>query len=190
LKTIAVDLDDTLNNFSEVLATAEFAREPNESIAEETYRQHLARVRANAPEPSELLSTEYTYLRARIHLRCYELAVPWRDAAGFMQGLKRDGWRIVICTRRDLRRSRDVTHRWLERQGIPYDDLFMAGNKIVFCGLWKIPFLIDDDLFCVEHGARHGVQVFFPEQKKHAGIATAGARPFQLFSEIREWIGA
>jgi hypothetical protein len=190
LKSIAVDLDDTLNNFSEVLRSEEFVRAPDDPVSPELYESYLARIRADQPEASDLLSTDYTYLRARVHLRCYERASPQRDAVEFMQGLRRSGWRIVICTRRDLRRSQAVTQRWLADHALPYDHLFMAGNKIVYCALWKIPHLIDDDPFCIEHGHRHGVQVFYPRMAKHAGLAPSGARAFQRFSEVREWIGA
>lgn len=190
MKTIAVDLDDTLNNFSEVLRTAAFAREPDEAVSEEKFRAYLERVRSGEDEDSDLLSSEFTYFRARIHLRCFAQTVPQRDAVGFMQGLRRAGWRIVVCTRRDLRRAHGYTHRWLTDQGIPFDYLFTAGNKIAFCGLWKIPWLVDDDLFSIEHGSRFGVQVFYPAMAKHAGIDPRGAKGFERFAELNAWIGA
>lgn len=190
LKTIAVDLDDTLNNFSEVLHSGEFANDPADALSEEKFRTYLDRVLRDADEDTDLLSTEFTYFRARLHLRCFARTVPQRDAVEFMRGLRRDGWRIVICTRRDLRRAHAYTHRWLTEQGIPFDYLFTAGNKIAFCALWKIPFLVDDDLFSIEHGRRFGVQVFYPAMAKHAGIDPRGAKGFAAFAEVRPWIGA
>jgi uncharacterized HAD superfamily protein len=187
-RSIAVDIDDTLNDFTETLQTTRFVRDAGEALSEEVFEDYLHRLRENRPDGGELLSTEYTFFRARIHLRCYALARPRPDGVAFLQGLRDEGWRIILCTRRDLRRSHDLTRRWLTEHAIPYDHLFMAGNKIVFCGLWGIKFLVDDDPFNIIHGARHGVQVYYPSSPKHRGLEGHGARAFGSFDELRPWI--
>jgi len=189
-RIIAVDLDDTLNNFTETLQSTPFEREPTEPVSETAYGDYLRQVRGLDPDEGDLLSTEYTFFRARIHLRCFRLARPRLGAVPFMQRLRQDGWRIVICTQRDLRRSHDLTRDWLQTHGIPFDHLFMAANKIVFCRLWGIPLLVDDDLFQIAHGATYGVQVFYPAMNKHAELGSTGARGFNSFAELYPWIDA
>jgi len=41
-KVIAVDLDDTLNNFSEILQSADFPYEPSPALSRETYDAFLS----------------------------------------------------------------------------------------------------------------------------------------------------
>jgi hypothetical protein len=192
MKTIAVDLDDTLNDFTATLQREEFVRDETPPLSEEVFQDYLAKLRAGWDGGGELLSTEYTFFRYRIHHECYRRARPRPDGAGFLRWLRQNGWRIVICTHRDLRRAQAGTRAWLEANGLPFDHLFMAGNKIVFCKLWGIEHLVDDSAFAIAHGAAHGVKVYFP-----AGAPSAAANPdrsahaprgFQTFDEIIPWI--
>lgn len=190
IKTIAVDLDDTLNNFTETLQSAVFDYNNSYAFGEETFRGYLDRVRSGAGDGSELLSTEYSFFRYRIHQQCYDLAGARSDAVEFMQWLKGRGWRIVICTYRDLRRANECTGRWLRDNGIPFDHLFMAWNKIVFCRAWGIDYLVDDDVFNIVHGDRYDVAVFYPLMAKHQGLQGHRARGFNHFDEVKQWISS
>ncbi|MGH7995186.1 MAG: hypothetical protein ACREFX_02425 [Opitutaceae bacterium] len=185
--TIAVDLDDTLNNFSEVLRETPFVRAPGHRLSEELFHEYLRRLRSESVDYGELLSTDYGYFRSEIVLQCFALAQPRADGVDFMQWLRREGWRIVICTRRDLRRSHDVTRKWLASHAIPFDHLFMAANKIALCALWGIRHLVDDDPFNIAHGDRYGVRVYYPAAAGRAPIAP-GATAFGSFAEIKPWI--
>lgn len=188
-KTIAVDLDDTLNNFAETLQATHFVRDATHPFTQEVFDAYLGRVRSGVPEDTDLLSTEYAFFKYRIHQRCYELARARPDGVAFMRWLRASGWRIVICTARDLRRANACTRAWLDANGIPFDHLFMAWNKIVFCRAWGIEHLVDDDAFNIEYGARHGVNVYYPRMGKHASLPPHGARGFTAFEEVRRWIG-
>jgi len=188
MKTIAIDLDDTLNDFTVTLRRAEFVRDADGPYSEAVFADYLAKVRAGAAEPSELLSTEYSFFRAKIHLQCYARAAPRADGVAFMRWLRAHGWRIVICTYRDLRRAHAATKAWLTAHDVPFDHLFMAGNKIVFCRAWGIAHLVDDDVFNAVHGERYGVQVYYPHGERHAALAPNGARGFAAFAEIIPWI--
>ncbi len=193
MPTIAIDLDDTLNDFTRTLQEADFPRDAADPLGEEVYLDYLAKLRAGWTGGEELVSTEFTYFRYRIHHRCYELARARPDGVAFLQWLRANGWRIVICTRRDLRRAQDGTRRWLRENAIPFDELFMAGNKIVFCRLWGIGHLVDDEPFNIEHGPAHGVNVYYPDpgaaEAPPAGPAgAAAARGFRSFGEIIPWI--
>src|SRR5580658_9511560 len=103
-KTIAIDLDDTLNNFTQTLLATDFVREEKESISQAAYDEYMVRLRSGLKDDSDLLSTEFSFFKYRIHQRCYQLAKARADGAEFMRWLRAHGWRIVICTHRDLRR--------------------------------------------------------------------------------------
>jgi hypothetical protein len=188
LRTIAVDLDDTLNNFTQTLRETPFAYHERYAVSPTTFAGYLERLRGEQCPVEDLLSTEFSYFRARIHLECYERAQARADGVAFMQWLKREGWRIVICTHRDLRTAYRATKDWLECHQIPFDHVFRAGNKIVFCKLWGIAILVDDHPFNIEYGGRYGVQVFYPLTAKTAAITGEGARGFQTFTQIMPWI--
>jgi 5'(3')-deoxyribonucleotidase len=187
-KTIAIDLDDTLNNFTQTLQATNFVREDRESISQEAFDEYIVRLRSGLKDDSELLSTEYSFFKYRIHQRCYELAKARADGAEFMRWLREEGWRIVICTHRDLRRANACTRLWLNENGIPFDHLFMAWNKIVFCRLWGIEHLVDDDPFNIRYGDPHGVNVYYPVMERHGSLEPNGARGFKSFGEVRRWI--
>jgi len=188
-KTIAVDIDDTLNDFTRTLLTTRFSHDGAYPFSEQVFAGYLERVRAGEGERSDLLSTEYSFFRYRIHQRCYELARARPDGVEFMRWLRSSGWRIIICTSRDLRRAGACTRSWLGDNGIPFDHLFMAWNKIVFCRAWGIAHLVDDEEFNIEHGAAHGVSVYYPAGEGRGPGAPGGARAFADFGEVRQWIG-
>src|SRR5580692_188787 len=142
-RTIVVNLDDTLNNFTETLQHGEFPYNPADSLSEATFEHHLRKIRSGDSEPGDLFSTEYSYCRFKIHLQCWQRARARPDGVEFMQWLTRNQWRIVICVPRDLRRAHDCTRAWLQENDIPFDYLFMASDKIVFCKAWGIRHLVD-----------------------------------------------
>jgi hypothetical protein len=187
-KTIAVDLDDTLNNFTQTLKTASFAYDGSYRLSEPVFNGYLERLRSGAREEGDLLSTEYSFFRYKIHQRCYELSAARADGVAFMRWLRAAGWRIVICTHRDLRRANACTRQWLGDNGIPFDHLFMAWNKIVFCSAWGIGHLVDDDPFTITHGDTHGVRVYYPMLERLRALEPNNARAFSAFDEVRRWI--
>lgn len=190
-KVIAIDLDDTLNNFSEVLQSAEFPYEPNPAMPRETYEDFVAKIRADYREDNPLLSTPYSFLRYRIHEQCYRLARAREDGVRFVRELSAEGWTIVICTRRDLRRAEATTRAWLSAHGIPFDYLFMVLNKIVFCKAWRIGHLVDDDVFNVTYSGDYGLNLYFPVLAKHADLKPSErVRGFHHFDEVKKWIHA
>jgi len=156
-------------------------------ITPETFQRYLDQLRNGGNDHNELLRSEFSYFKNKIHLKCYQLAKARPDGVEFMQWLKANQWRIVICIYRDLRRS-DCTQQWLHDHHIPYDYLFSAQNKIAFCSLWKIKYLIDDDLFNITWGEKYGVNVYYPQMPKHLGIPKNNAKGFNSFTEVRQWI--
>ncbi len=187
-KTIAIDLDDTLNDFSQTLLTTDFSYSRNFPFSEEIFKSYLSRLRRKIPEDTDLLSTQFSFFKYQIFEQCYQLANARADGIEFMKWLRKNGWRIVICTFRDLRRAHDCTVKWLKDHDIPYDYLFMARNKIVFCKLWGIEYLVDDDVFNIVYGARYGVHVYYPIMEKHTALQCDRSKGFKSFSEVEQWL--
>jgi uncharacterized HAD superfamily protein len=188
-KYIAIDLDDTLNNFTETIQKTDFTYNHNSPFSEETFKNYLNRLQNGIPEDSNLVSTEYSSFKRQIHEQCYQLANARTDGVEFMKWLRKSGWQIIICTTRDLRRAHDCTVKWLNENDIPFDHLFMASNKIAFCKLWGIEHLVDDAVFNVVYGERYGVNVYYPHMEKHQGLQCSKSKGFKSFNEVKEWIG-
>ena len=166
----------------------DFSYDESYAVSPGSFHEYIERLRGNAADTSELLSTEYSFFSYKIHHLCYGLASPRADGIEFMQWLRRNQWRIVICTHRDLRRANGVTRKWLRDNRIPFDHLFMAANKLEFCWMWGIEHLIDDHEFYVACGSRFGVNVFYPLMSKHEALPPNSARGFRRFDEIKQWI--
>jgi 5'(3')-deoxyribonucleotidase len=187
-RTIAVDLDDTLNDFATTLQVIGVPHDPSYGFSETTFEDYLSRIRSNVADSSGLLSTEFSYFKYRVHSLCYRAAKANPEGVAFMRWLRERRWTIVICTGRDLRRAGDATRAWLTENDVPFDHLFMASNKIVFCKAWGIEHLVDDDPFNIVHGARYGIDVCYPIMPKHAALPEHGARGFRSFEEVKAWI--
>jgi hypothetical protein len=188
MRTIAVDLDDTLNDFTETLRRTEFAYDSSQSLSREVFDRYLAEMRSGSTDRRELLSNAFSFFKYGIHQKCYERARAREDGIEFMRWLRKNQWRIVVCTYRDLRRANNCTRKWLGDNGIPFDHLFMAWNKIVFCKAWGIEHLVDDHSFNIMNGARYGVNVYYPIRPAPEGLGEHGARGFNSFGEVRQWI--
>ena len=187
-RTIAVDLDDTLNDFTETLGVIQVSNDSSYGLSEATFADYLSKIRSNVADSSGLLSTEFSYFRYRVHSLCYRAAKANAEGVAFMRWLREKSWTIVICTSRDLRRANDATRAWLKENDVPFDHLFMTSNKIVFCKAWGIEHLVDDDPFNIVHGARYGINVWYPLMPKHRALPEHGARGFTSFQEIKAWI--
>jgi hypothetical protein len=157
-------------------------------LSNERFDSYLYDIKQNKTVGSPLLVTEFSYFRYRIHEQCHQLATARPDGIRFMQWLRENNWKIIICTHRDLRLASAYTKRWLENNAIPFDYLFTAINKIVFCNLWKIPYLIDDAEFNLIYGAQYGVTVYYPIMEKHKAVAQNTARGFSRFGEVQQWL--
>jgi hypothetical protein len=189
VKAIAIDIDDTLNDFSEILAGTEFCHHESYPVRAEVFGRYVEMVKRQTGDDELLLDREFSFVRQRVHGECYERAVARADAVEFMRWLREERWRIVICTQRDLRRVEDVTRRWLEENGIPFDYLFIAVDKLGFCKDWGIEHLVDDHLYSVRFAESYGVSVFYPVMAKHEKEEGGrGARGFRNFEEVRGWI--
>jgi uncharacterized HAD superfamily protein len=182
-------LDDTLNNFTETLRATEFVCANSYNVTRDKFDEYIGRLKINIrDDDNELLSTEFSYFRYKILEQCHEMAKARADGVAFMQWLRANEWKIVICTSRDLRKANHATKDWLKKNNIPWDYLFTAQNKIVFCNVWGIKHLVDDDPFNIVHGERYGVNVYYPILESNKGIHQTKARGFNSFAEVKQWI--
>jgi hypothetical protein len=187
-RTIVVHLDDTLNNFTETLQQGEFPYNPADSLSEATFAEYLEKIRSGESDSDDLSSTGYSYFRFKIHLQCWQQARARPDGVAFLQGLRRDQWRIILCAQRDLRRAHDRTRAWLRENEIPYDYLFMAADKILFCKAWGIQHLIDRATVETVDGSRREVNVYYSIPHAQEFLPAQNARVFETFEEVRQWI--
>lgn len=192
MKVIAIDIDNVLNDFDATLANTDFVYNDSYGVSQHDFVQYIAAVKRNEPIATKFLTTKYSDFRSRIHGQCYLLAQARFDGVEFMQWLRKNRWKIIICTKRNLRLAGDPTKQWLANNRIPYDYLVMALNKIVFCKLWQVPYLVDDDPLNVAYGQRYGIQVFYPsapaDSRNNRTQQAYCARGFSNFEEIKPWI--
>jgi len=193
MKYIAIDIDDTLNNFSETLKTSEFTYED-----QDIYNKYIAKVKNDVIDEG---NNELMNLRHSIHLQCYKLAKLKPGALDFMQWLKyQKGYTIVLLTYRDLRYCIDDTKAWLKANRLPYDYIFKADNKIVFCNIWKIPILIDDaKVNIISSGVDDYLQLYYPICTHNENFVTewtaydedftlGNTKGFHNFEEVKGWM--
>ena len=170
MKTIAIDIDDTLNNFSEVLRDIEIDYANFRYIDKPTFDTWLKAVKENSFNEELVKIQEFNSFYAHVHKQCYPLAKAKTDAAKFVQWLKANNWRIVILTYRDLRGIANNTKKWLIDNQIPFDYLFSADNKVLFCKIWDIKYLIDDSLFNIINAPLNNINMYYPITKDTVGI--------------------
>jgi hypothetical protein len=188
MKVIAIDIDDTLNNYSEILGNTTFPCNATYPFPPEKFDGYLEMVRTQKADTDDLLNPEFSFLRQTINGQCYELATTRPGAVEFLQWLATGGWRIVICTQRDLRRTEQPTRKWLRDNAIPFHELFIAVDKLAFCKDWGIRHLVDDHLYSVKYADQYGINVFYPIMPKHDGPVSGLAKGFRTFEQVRQWI--
>lgn len=67
--------------------------------------------------------------------------LPYPEAKGFLQSLKKQGYRVIIASHRRPE-MREPTERWLAKHGLSFDDLHLSFDKSV---LFKDAALVVDD---------------------------------------------
>ena len=90
--------------------------------------------------------SEENILKAEPYPHAVETISAWH-AAGH--------WIHVTSHRRE--RTRDATVRWLERIGLPYDDLHCSFDKVSRCVELEIDVLVDDSPVNLAKASEHGI---------------------------------
>ena len=131
---IAIDIDSTLHDYWPQLAQAAKRR----FGVELPYDQQLTW------EIAPLRREQVQVLVEETHKDDSVLAAePYPGAVETIRRWKEQGHFILIASHRHDR-AREATTRWLERIGLPYDELYCAFDKVGHCVEAGVDVLIDD----------------------------------------------
>ena len=89
-RTIAVDIDDTLNNYSEILSNHEFQYSDSYHLSEEDFRRYIALIKSAAPDKEETLCTQYSHFKIKMQIETWDRA-PMREQETIVGRTKREG---------------------------------------------------------------------------------------------------
>jgi uncharacterized protein len=132
---IAIDIDSTLHHYWDVLSAVSLSRFGVELPYEEQFTWGITRLR-----PEQLaLCIEESHSDERIlagtpYPGAVEAVRRWHERAGH----------FIHITSHRARDRRHATVRWLERIGLPFDDLHCSYDKVSRCAELEIDLLIDD----------------------------------------------
>ena len=143
---IAIDIDSTLHHYWDQFAHAAKRRFGVELPYEEQL-WHIDRLR---PEQVKAC-VEETHSEAQILA-----AKPYADAVETIRAWKQAGHFIHITSHRDTA-AHDATERWLDRIGLPYDELYCSFDKVSHCRAIGIELLIDDSPVNLTRAADEGI---------------------------------
>jgi uncharacterized HAD superfamily protein len=146
---IAIDIDSTLHHYWDVLSEISRRRFGVELPYEEQFTWGITRLR----EEQLALCMEESH--------CDELilaSTPYAGAVETVSAWHRAGHFIHITSHRAADR-RHATALWLERIGVPYDDLHCSFDKVSRCSELKIDLLIDDSPENLTCAAQRGIVV-------------------------------
>ena len=144
---IAIDIDSTLHHYWDQFEAAAKRRFGVELPYEEQL-WHIDRLR---PEQVKAC-VEETHSEAQILA-----AKPYADAVETIRAWKQAGHFIHITSHRDTA-AHDATERWLDRIGLPYDELYCSFDKVSHCRAIGIELLIDDSPVNLEAAVDAGIR--------------------------------
>ena len=131
---LAIDIDSTLHPYWEQLAEIARRRFSIELPYETQYTWAIDRL-----QPEQLrVCVEETHRPENVLA-----AEPYPDAVETVARWKAEGHFIHITSHRATA-AHDATERWLERIGLPYDELYCSFDKITRCVEIGIEMLVDD----------------------------------------------
>ncbi len=146
---IAIDIDSTLHHYWDELAAAAKRRFGVDLPYEDQVTWEIPILR---PEQLKACVAE-THREAAV-----ARAVPYHKAVETVRRWKADGHFIHVTSHRSTEAA-GCTAAWLERIGLPYDDLHCSWDKIARCVELDIDLLIDDSPVNLERALEAGIRV-------------------------------
>jgi 5'(3')-deoxyribonucleotidase len=144
---IALDIDSTLHHYWDLLAGIS---ERRFGVALPYEQQHGWGIHQLHPDQLRELIAE-THSDENI-----ETAEPYPDAVETVKAWYDQGhWIHVTSHRAD--HTYDATARWLERIGMPYNDLHCSDDKVTRCVELRIDVLVDDSPVNLENAREQGI---------------------------------
>jgi beta-phosphoglucomutase-like phosphatase (HAD superfamily) len=146
---IAIDIDSTLHEYWGQFATAVRRRFGIVLAYEDQITWNVSRLR---PEQVRACVAE-------THSEAHVLAAePYPGAVETVRAWREAGHFIHITSHRATS-SHDWTERWLQRIGLPYDELYCSYDKISRCREIGIDILVDDSPLNLERALEAGMTV-------------------------------
>jgi uncharacterized protein len=144
---IAVDIDSTLHHYWDQLAAIAKRRFGVDLPYEEQVTWEIPQLRpeqvkacvSETHRPSQVLAAE-----------------PYAGAVETIRRWHADGHFIQITSHR-TDEAHEATARWLERIGLPYDELYCSTDKVARCQTLEIDVLIDDSPVTLLEAAEAGI---------------------------------
>jgi uncharacterized HAD superfamily protein len=144
---IAIDIDSTLHHYWDDLAAIARRRYGVELPYEE---QHQWQISVLAPEQvRECVAETHSadrILAAEPYPGAVEVVSRWHGAGHF-----------IHVTSHRAAAAHDATAQWLDRIGLPYDELYCSYDKVARCREIGIDVLIDDSPVTLLRAARAGI---------------------------------
>jgi uncharacterized protein len=144
---IAIDIDSTLHHYWDVLSAVSLRRFGVELPYEEQFSWGITRLR---PEQLALCIEES---------HCDERILAGRPYPGAVETVRRwheEGHFVHVTSHRPPDRAA-ATGAWLERVGLPFDDLHCSFDKVSRCVELEIELLIDDSPHNIAAAIEHGM---------------------------------
>jgi hypothetical protein len=144
---IAIDIDSTLHHYWDVLSEVSLRRFGVELPYEEQFSWGITRLR---PEQLALCIEES---------HCDERILAGRPYPGAVETVRRwheEGHFVHVTSHRPPDRA-PATGAWLERVGLPFDDLHCSFDKVARCAELEIELLIDDSPHNIAAAIEHGM---------------------------------
>jgi hypothetical protein len=110
---------------------------------------------------------------------------PYPESRSFLSSLKEHGFHIILASHR-IPTMKQPTEQWLNRHGLPYDELHLSMNKTVL--FFKAAVVVDDSPHTLEKAIDHGALgagLLFPWNRAYV---SNGFRLFQNLNDILEYI--
>jgi uncharacterized HAD superfamily protein len=146
---IAIDIDSTLHHYWNLLSDAAQRRFGIDLPYEEQLDWGITRLR---PDQLRLCVAEThcdkVILAGEPYPNAVETIRRWSEAGHF----------IHVTSHRDVSAC-DATARWLDKIGLPYDDLHCSADKVARCVELGIEVLIDDSPDTITRALAHGIVV-------------------------------
>lgn len=144
---IALDIDSTLHHYWDLL----------DGLAQEHFGIRLPYDEQKGWGIDRLEPEQLKQLITESHSdENIEQAEPYPDAVETVATWHAQGHWIHITSHRATK-TREATERWLERIGMPYDDLHCSYDKVSRCVELEIDILIDDSPVNLENAREQGI---------------------------------
>ena len=144
---IALDIDSTLHHYWDLL----------DGLAQSRFGISLPYEEQRGWGIDKLEPEQLKQLIAESHSdENIETAEPYPYAVETVRAWHAEGHWIHVTSHRALH-TREATERWLERIGMPYDDLHCSYDKIARCVELRIDVLVDDSPVNLERARERGI---------------------------------